>query len=87
MDITQLRNGGLKMIRMRFKAILCLSLILIPISTQTGSDCILSDNWAIKREIMRLKAEVERKEGVLWKLERIHNIKLANKEIKRNENL
>jgi hypothetical protein len=83
MDITQLRNGGLEMLRIRFKTILCLSLILIPISTQTVSDCILSDNWAIKREIMILKIKIEEREGLLWELKRLHNVRLANKEINR----
>jgi hypothetical protein len=41
--------------RRHFKLVLYLSLIMIPISTQTGSDCLLSDNWAIKRTILRME--------------------------------
>ncbi len=85
MDITQLRNGGLKMIRMRFKTILCFSLILIPISLQTGSDLILSDNWAIKERTLRMKRRAEAIEWEIWIVESEKAIQLAVKEIDRDE--
>ena len=42
------------------KLILCFVLVLIPISTQTDSHIIYSENWSLKEEIaiMRIKIKV-----------------------------
>jgi len=84
MDITQLRNGCLKMSRIRFKAFLYLSLIMIPISTQTGSDLILSDNWAIKRRIQWLESRLTYVNDEIRYYESRIAIQLAEMEIRRH---
>ena len=75
------------MLRMRFKFILCIMLVLIPVSTQTGSDCILSDNWAIKREMKRLEWRMKDIQSEIDHYKQKYNIRLANMEINRNENV
>ena len=68
---------------MRFKLLLCFSL-LIPISTQTGPDLILSDNWAIEREIQWMKWKLNWIDGEIKYYESKRAIQLAKMEIRRN---
>lgn len=72
------------MLRMRFKLMLCFSLMLIPISTQTGSDLILSDNWAIQREIEWLKIRLEQVEEEIAQEIKKNNLELALVKIRRD---